>query len=118
MSLRAHHIPQRLSTVPTVDWVLPACGKSNKGQDSGSLQLQVVCMRTLPLAGTVCPKIHNVGCKLLCGCRAAHGTVGADDSLQAHSDAQSVAGTIILASGDAKLSSATTDKEAMVTVPT
>ena len=35
-----------LSTVPTVERLLLGSGKSNKGQEIGSLELQLVCRRT------------------------------------------------------------------------
>ena len=41
---------QMLSTLPTVDWVVLGSGESNKGKDIGSLYIQLVCGRILPLA--------------------------------------------------------------------
>ena len=41
--------------MPTVDWVLLGSGEPNKRQELGSLHLQLVCGRTLPLlAGKAC----------------------------------------------------------------
>ena len=46
---------QILSTMPTVDWVLLGSGKSNKGQELGSLYCSLSAGRTLPLlAGITC----------------------------------------------------------------
>ena len=48
--------------MPTGDWVLLGSGESNKGQDFGSLYLQLVCRRTLPrLAEDTCANISNRG---------------------------------------------------------
>ena len=40
-----------LSTMPTVDWVLLGSGESNKGQELGSLYLQLVCRTHLASFG-------------------------------------------------------------------
>ena len=37
------------STVPTVDWVGLGSGELDKGQDVGSISMQLVCRRILPL---------------------------------------------------------------------
>ena len=50
---------QILSTVPTVVWVLLGSGESNKGQEFGSLYMQLVCRRTLPLPGNACNSNSN-----------------------------------------------------------
>ncbi len=43
-----------LSSIPTVDKIMLGSEEASKGQAFGSLDMQLVCMRTLPLAGNAC----------------------------------------------------------------